>query len=106
MKHPIFIIFIESNQKKMNKKGSNSNSSSSGNGGENQNLSRPSSSSKKKTGLISSLYNNSSNTKQQISEKDLIKKYEKGLPIKPEDVLKLNKYTESKLIKNFNFRNI
>ena len=90
----------------MNKKANSNSSSSSGNSGENQNLSRPSSSSKKKTGLISSLYNNSSNTKQQINEKDLIKKYEKGLPIKPEDVLKLNKYTESKLIKIFNFRNI
>ena len=54
------------------------------------------SSTKKKTGLVSSLYNNSIQAKQIVTEKELLNKYENGVPIKPEDVLKLDKYTESK----------
>ena len=53
---------------------------------------------KKKTGLISSLYQ-SSQTRQNQTENDLIYKYQNNIPITPEDVLKLNRFTESKLSK-------
>lgn len=51
-------------------------------------------SNKKKSGLISSLYQ-SSQSKTNLTENDLIYKYQHNIPITPEDVLKLNKYTES-----------
>ena len=48
---------------------------------------------KKKLGLISSLYNNASN--QITTEKDLYDKFKNNIAITPNDIMKLNKYTES-----------
>jgi hypothetical protein len=60
--------------------------------------SNESSSSGKKKGLISSLYksSNSANkqTKEIVTEKDLLEKFRNGISITPEDVLKLNSYSE------------
>lgn len=73
----------------MSKKGEKKNS---------ENLATTTTSTKKRTGLISSLYNSAVNLKQITTEEDLIHKYENKIPIRPEDVLKLNSYTESELI--------
>ena len=49
----------------------------------------------KKKGLISSLYNNTSKADKQavVTEEELLKKYEEGQAITPEDVLKLKTST-------------
>ena len=73
----------------MSKKGEKKNS---------ENLATTTTSTKKRTGLISSLYNSAVNLKQITTEEDLIHKYKNKIPIRPEDVLKLNSYTESELI--------
>ena len=49
---------------------------------------------KKKLGFISSLYNNSA-TNQITMEKDLYDKFKNNIAITPNDIMKLNKYTES-----------
>ncbi len=51
---------------------------------------------KTKKGLISSLYTKNS-SQSCLSETALIDKSRKGLPITPEDVLRLSKPTESKI---------
>lgn len=50
----------------------------------------------KKKGLISSLYSNASKADKQavVTEEELLKKYEEGQAITPEDVLKLKTSTQ------------
>ena len=58
-------------------------------------MSNVKSSTPKKKGLISSLYNSKNPESARLTETDLINKYKRGQPISQEDVLQLNRSTET-----------